>query len=155
MRRSNREVKDETELIEMIKGCKVCRVAMVDGDKPYIVPMNFGYQISGSAITIFLHCAKEGRKIELMKKNNQVCIELDQMKELITGETGCDYSCYFESFIGEGRAIFIETNEAKLSAFNSIMKHQTGRDDFSFDQRVVNQTTVIAVELSSFSGKRH
>lgn len=155
MRRSNREVKDEAELIEIINGCKVCRVGMVDGDKPYVIPMNFGYQLTNSIITIFLHCAKEGRKIELLKMNNQVCIELDQMKEMITGEKGCDYSCYFESFVGSGRAVFLEDTESKINALNIIMKHQTGRDNFSYDQRVVDQTTLMAVELNSYSGKKH
>jgi nitroimidazol reductase NimA-like FMN-containing flavoprotein (pyridoxamine 5'-phosphate oxidase superfamily) len=155
MRRSNREVKDEAELIKIINGCKVCRVGMVDGDKPYVIPMNFGYQLQDSMITIYLHCAKDGRKTTLLEKNNQVCIELDQMKELITGEKGCDYSCYFESFIGEGPAVFIEDPASKINGLKIIMKHQTGRDDFSFDQHVVDQTTLIVVELTSYSAKRH
>jgi hypothetical protein len=155
MRRSNREVKEESEIIEILNGCQVCRVGMVDGDQPYVIPMSFGYRISASKITIFLHCAKEGRKIELLKKNNQVCIELDQMKELIIGERGCDYSCHYESFIGTGRAVFLDDEEAKISALNCIMKQQTGRDDCSFDSCVVDQTALIAVELSSYAAKRH
>ena len=27
----------------VIKGSKVCRLAMVDQDKPYVIPMSFGY----------------------------------------------------------------------------------------------------------------
>lgn len=155
MRRSQREVKDENELREILDGCKVCRLGMVDGDKPYVVPMNFGYQMTGSELTFFLHCAKEGRKLSLLKKNNQVCLELDQMKELITGEKGCDYSCYYESFIGEGQAVLIEDAESKIAALNTIMKHQTGQDGFAYDQRVVDQTTLITVSLTSYAGKRH
>lgn len=155
MRRSNREVTELTELIEIINGCKVCRLAMVDIGQPYVVPLNFGYRLNDSVITIFLHCAKEGRKMDILKQNNQVCIEMDQMKELLRGEKGCDYSCYFESFIGAGQAVFLDDAAAKAQALQAIMKQQTGRDDFSFDQHVLDQTVVIAVELSSYSGKRH
>jgi nitroimidazol reductase NimA-like FMN-containing flavoprotein (pyridoxamine 5'-phosphate oxidase superfamily) len=154
MRRANREVTELAELIEIINGCKVCRLAMVDNGEPYVVPLNFGYRQNDSVITIFLHCAKEGRKMDILKQNNQVCIEMDQMKELLSGEKGCDYSCYFESFIGIGQAVFIDDAAAKGQALQAIMKQQTGRNDFSFDQHVLDQTTVIAVELSSYSGKR-
>ncbi|WP_373485136.1 pyridoxamine 5'-phosphate oxidase family protein [Acetobacterium malicum] len=155
MRRANREVTELAELIEIINGCKVCRLAMVDNGQPYVVPLNFGYHRDDSVITIFLHCAREGRKMDILKQNNQVCIEMDQMKELLSGEKGCDYSCYFESFIGTGQAVFLDDAAAKGQALQAIMKQQTGRDDFSFDQHILDQTAVIAVELSSYSGKRH
>lgn len=93
--------------------------------------------------------------MDILKQNNQVCIEMDQMKELLSGEKGCDYSCYFESFIGTGQAVFLDDAAAKGQALQAIMKQQTGRDDFSFDQHILDQTAVIAVELSSYSGKRH
>ncbi len=155
MRRSNREVTELTELIEIINGCKVCRLAMVDNGQPYVVPLNFGYRLNDSVITIFLHCANEGRKMDILKQNNQVCIEMDQMKELLRGEKGCDYSCYFESFIGTGQVVFLDDAAAKAQALQAIMKQQTGRDDFSFEQHLLDQTVVIAVELIRYSGKRH
>lgn len=155
MRRANREVKSKFELIKIIEGCKVCRVGMVDNGKPYVIPLNFGYKIVDSVITIYLHSAKEGRKIGALTKNSTVCIEMDRMNELITGENGCNYSCYFESFIGEGQAVFLENTESKINALNAIMKHQTGRDDFSYDLRVLDKTLIIAIELSHYTGKRH
>lgn len=40
MRRSDREIKNFDEIIEVIKKCDVCRLAVNDGECPYIVPMN-------------------------------------------------------------------------------------------------------------------
>jgi len=155
MRRSEREVKNETEILEIVNGCKVLRLGMVDAGRPYVVPLNFGYTIAGAVITIYLHCAKNGRKLEVLAKNNKVCIEMDRMTQLITGESGCDYSCNFESLIGEGQAVILTDEAEKIKALNHIMKHQTGRDDFSFEQRIVAMTTVIAVALQQYSVKRH
>ncbi|MBU4540518.1 pyridoxamine 5'-phosphate oxidase family protein [uncultured Acetobacterium sp.] len=155
MRRSEREVKNETEILEIVNGCKVLRLGMVDAGRPYVVPLNFGYTIAGAVITIYLHCAKKGRKLEVLAKNNKVCIEMDRMTQLITGESGCDYSCNFESLIGEGQAVILTDEAEKIKALNHIMKHQTGRDDFSFEQRIVAMTTVIAVALQQYSVKRH
>lgn len=155
MRRAEREVTNQTEIIEIINQCKVLRLAMVDAGKPYVVPLSFGYEMEDAAITVYVHCAQNGRKLDVLKKNNQVCIEMDQMTKLITGATGCDYSCSYESLIGEGQAVIITDAAEKLKALSCIMKHQTGQDDFSFDGRVVTMTTLIAVKLQHYSAKRH
>ena len=44
-------------------------LAFVDGDEPYVISMNFGYKDKA----LYLHSATEGRKIEIIKKNNKVC----------------------------------------------------------------------------------
>jgi len=141
--------------MEIINDCKVCRIAMVDNGMPYVIPMNFGYTLADSTITIYLHCANNGQKVEALEKNNRVCIEMDQMKQLITGEHGCDYSCYYESFIGMGNAIFIDDASEKAKAFDVIMKHQTGQENFTYDKQVMEKTVIIKIPLSDYSGKKH
>lgn len=155
MEKSNREVRNQEELLEIINDCKVCRLGMVDNGMPYVIPMNFGYTLVESTITIYLHCANKGQKVEALEKNNRVCIEMDQMKELITGENGCDYSCYYESFIGMGNAIFIDDASEKAKAFDAIMKHQTGQDHFTYNDVVMAKTVIIKIPLSYYSGKKH
>lgn len=155
MRRSEREVTSEAEILAIISGCKVLRLGLVDDGKPYVVPLSFGYTMAGSELTIYLHCVQKGRKLAVLKKNPQVCIEMDRMTQLITGASGCDYSCNFESLIGDGQALILTDGAEKMTALNQIMKHQTGQDDFSFEPRIVAMTTVIAVTLQQYTVKRH
>ena len=68
MRRSDREIKDFDEIIKVINKCDVCRLAINDGDYPYIVPMNFGLNIEDGKVVLYFHCASEGKKLELLKK---------------------------------------------------------------------------------------
>mgnify|MGYP000681818771 CR=1 FL=1 len=65
------EIKDFDEIIEVINKCDVCRLAINDGDYPYIVPMNFGLNIEDGKVVLYFHCASEGKKLELLKKNKQ------------------------------------------------------------------------------------
>ena len=47
MAKRDNAIKDIIELDELesiIKKCKVCRVGMVEGDIPYVLAMNFGYE---------------------------------------------------------------------------------------------------------------
>ena len=50
---------------------------MTDGGVPYIVPLNYGYEYADGELTFYFHSAKEGRKLEILKKNPTVCLELD------------------------------------------------------------------------------
>jgi nitroimidazol reductase NimA-like FMN-containing flavoprotein (pyridoxamine 5'-phosphate oxidase superfamily) len=64
MRRHEREITDKKEIEAIIRKALVCRLAMVDGDKPYVVPLCFGY----ADHTLFFHSAGEGKKLEIIKK---------------------------------------------------------------------------------------
>jgi uncharacterized protein len=59
------------EIDQIINGSIVCHVAMVDSEGlPYVLPLNFGYKDG----RLFIHCAPEGKKIEIWKNNPNVCV---------------------------------------------------------------------------------
>ena len=76
MRRSEREESDINVIEEIINKAEVCRIAFAVDNMPYVVPMNFGYT-SNPVQRLFFHCANEGRKLEMIRKNNYVCFEID------------------------------------------------------------------------------
>ncbi len=90
MRKKEREVTDIDEIESIISRSDVCRIAFADKDVPYIVTMNFGYT-HGKPGSLYFHCANEGRKLEMIRKNNYVCFELDTDHEIKTGKHACDY----------------------------------------------------------------
>jgi nitroimidazol reductase NimA-like FMN-containing flavoprotein (pyridoxamine 5'-phosphate oxidase superfamily) len=154
MRRKDREVTGIQELIGIIDQCKICRIAMVDGAGPYIVPMNFGYAYDGNQLVLYFHCAKEGRKIDAMKQNPMVCFEMDCEHRLIEGDNACSFAYSFKSVIGSGRAELVDDSEEKKTALSLLMKHQTGRE-FSFDDKMAASVTVFKIIAQEFAGKYH
>lgn len=44
MRRSDKEIKDKHMIELILKEAYACRIALYDDNKPYIVPMNFGFE---------------------------------------------------------------------------------------------------------------
>ena len=68
MRRKDKEITDIESIEKIIHKAKVCRLALSLDDTPYVVPVCFGY----SAETIYFHSAKEGKKIDIIKKNKQL-----------------------------------------------------------------------------------
>ena len=61
---------------DILEKSDVCRISFAVNNLPYIVTMNFGYRFAGH-LELYFHCAKKGRKLDLMRKNSLVCFEMD------------------------------------------------------------------------------
>ena len=92
MRRKDKEITDESEIESIIRNSLVCRLGLADNSTPYIVPLCFGYKDN----RLYFHSAKEGRKIEILKRNNEVCFEFDDNLEVKAGKAACDWGMNFQ-----------------------------------------------------------
>jgi nitroimidazol reductase NimA-like FMN-containing flavoprotein (pyridoxamine 5'-phosphate oxidase superfamily) len=153
MRKKEREVTDIAELESIISRSDVCRVAFADKDVPYIVTMNFGY-MHGEHGSLYFHCANEGRKLEMIRKNNYVCFELDTDHEIKTGKLACDYGMKYSSIVGFGFVAKVNDNEEKIKGLNYIMEHYAGPGEFSYRTEMLSVTTVLRLDVTEMTGKR-
>jgi hypothetical protein len=153
MRRNEREITGIDEIEAIISRCDVCRIALADENIPYIVTMNFGYS-GGADKKLFFHSAGEGRKIDLIRKNNYVCFEMDTDHDLKSGRKACDFSMKYSSVVGWGYIFIINDNEEKREGLNSIMRHYTHNTEFRYKQDVFNRTTLLKLVIKTMSGKK-
>ena len=128
MRRSDREITDLGEILSIINDCKVIHLAMVDDGEPYLLPLNFGYACEGGAFSFFCHSAREGRKLDILRKNPTVAFEMDCRGALDEHDVACQCGYYFASVTGVGHVEFLD-GEEKLAALTSLMRHMAGRED--------------------------
>jgi len=154
MRRLDREVADIGGIDEILRLCKTCHLAMIDNVAPYVVPLSYGYKImDGNVLELYFHSAYEGRKLDVLRRNNTVCFEMSSEGEAIITENPCNAGSYFSSIIGYGEAIFIEEAEEKCSALSILFKHQTGRD-VAFTAEQSQTVCVFKIVSKDFTGKR-
>ncbi len=156
MRRKDRQLTEISDILNVAKQCKICRLAMMDEQGLYLVPMNFGYTYEQGMLQLYFHSAAEGRKIDALKKTPRVCFEMDCDAAVYAKDehNPCTYSCRFLSIIGNGMVEFILDHEKKAQALNTIMQHQTGRS-FSFSEEMTKCVAVFKVTSSDFCAKRH
>ena len=155
MRRKDKEIIDINDKISIIQKCKVCRLGLSENNKPYIIPLNYGYSFENDKLTLFFHSADEGRKIEIIKSNNQVCFEIDCDTKLIEAENPCKYGYAFRSIIGFGKIIFLENINEKIYGLNMIMKQQTENDtNYNFPQDTIANVLVYKMVVEEFTGKQ-
>ena len=155
MRRKDKEVTDIDDKIIFIGKCKVCRIGLSENNMPYIVPVNFGYDYEDNTLTLYFHSAKEGRKTDIIKNNNNACFEVDCDHRLIKGETACDCSYAYKSVIGFGKIIFLEDTNEKTDALNKILMHQTDKENIhTFPPDKLKNMTIYKLVVDEFTGKR-
>ncbi len=149
MRRSEREITDRTEIEEIIRKASICRLALSDNGTPYIVPVCFGYEND----TLYFHSATEGRKLDILKRNNRVCFEMDIETKLVMAQKACTCGMKYRSVIGFGTASVVEDQAGKQKGLDAIMRQYSGPEG-DYSQEALNRTTVIKVKIESLTGKQ-
>ena len=149
MRRAEREIKDRKTIDEILRQATVCRLGLCEGGKPYVVPVNFGYD----GDCLYFHSAPEGRKMEIMKSNPNVCFEVDVDHEIVPTDTACDWTARFRSVIGFGKAWPVEDPEEKRRALDVILGHYSdGPYEYVTDS--LDKVAVIRVQIENITGKQ-
>lgn len=152
MTRREREVTDINEIIKILDKAKVLHLGLVDGDEAYVVPMNYGYTMVDGKLTIYLHGARRGKKLDLMRANPKVFFEIDCDITPFEGEIACKYGITYSSVMGRGRAEIVEDIEEKKKGLSVLMKTQTGKD-FTFEDKMAEVVSVIRIDVLQYTAK--
>lgn len=152
MTRRERQVTDIGEILKILDNSKVLHLGLVDGDEPYVVPMNYGYTYENDKLTIWLHCARQGRKLDVMRVNPKVFFEMEYGITPFEGEVACKYGITYSSIMGRGVATIIEDVETKKIALSSLMKVQTGKI-FEFEDKMAEVVGVVRIDVIEFTAK--
>jgi len=150
MRRKEKEITLRTEIDAVIDKAQVCRLAMADGSRAYIVPMSFGYD--GRAL--YFHSAKKGKKLDILSRNSAVCFEVDTDVSATPAATACKWGMTYQSVIGHGEVEFITDPDAVRGAMDVIMAHYAGKAPFEYSDAEVNRVCVFKVNIHGMTGKR-
>nr|WP_319373982.1 pyridoxamine 5'-phosphate oxidase family protein [uncultured Methanobacterium sp.] len=156
MRRSDKEIKDPQILSEILNQSEVCRIALCDGEKPYLVPMNFAY----SENRLYLHSATSGRKINILKENNNICFQMDIKTQMVKSENPCNWGMKYLSVIGSGKAHLIDDISGKKEALDIIMAKyslksiESDEKLYEYSENSLNNVLVIEVEVEEITGKK-
>ena len=146
------QITDEQQIRAILDGAKVVHVGMCVDNEPYVVPMNYGYLMEDGRLTIYLHSAQQGKKLDMIRQNPKVFFELDCDWVPFEGEKPCQYGLSYSSVMGRGTATIVEDVEEKKRAMSLLMKTQTEKD-FTFEDRLVSIVAVIRIDVDGYTAK--
>jgi nitroimidazol reductase NimA-like FMN-containing flavoprotein (pyridoxamine 5'-phosphate oxidase superfamily) len=153
MTKRERQIFDTEQIKAILDTASVLHLGLSVNDMPYVVPMNYGYRMDDNKLTVYLHSALCGKKLDMIRANPNVFFELDCDRLPFEGEKPCQYGLSYSSVMGWGRATIVEDVEEKKQAMTLLMKTQTGKD-FSFEDRLVSIVAVIRIDVSEYTAKK-
>ena len=153
MRRKDREVTNIEDILRIVDRAKFLHLGIFDAVYPYIIPLHYGYEYVDGSLVFFLHSAKQGHKLDLIRANPNVCVELECDVELVSGgEVPCKYGAAFASVIGRGCAEIVSDELEKVRGLSLLMTNQTGQE-FEISNQMASTVEVIKVAVPEFTAK--
>jgi len=159
MRNKANEVTDKDEILQILDNCERCRLGFSDGGVPYVIPINYGFTFgSDGELTLFFHCAREGRKIDIIKKNPVVCFEIDCDYRMNPHSNPGKFAIKYESLIGSGTIEIVEDfQEKRMILGNMIRKFRKYNPLYHptpwTDDRI-NEVAIMKLVLDEYKAKR-
>lgn len=155
MRRKDREITDHAEIVAILRAGTVCRLAFRGGEYPYIIPLNYGFTDGEGATALYFHCAREGEKLEQMRRDPHVAFEITGANEVFhTGGAACSYSMAYESVIGQG-ILSAVSGEEKRTGLDAIMRQVASDTAFTYPDAMIDGVEVLRLDVRSMTGKRN
>lgn len=152
MRRKDREIKDFDKILQIMRQCDSCVLALSDDGFPYMVPLNFGMDIEDGQLYLYFHCAMQGKKLDLIRKDNRATFEMDCDHNFILYDERMSFTMGYSSVVGHGIIEFVE-EEKKYEALKILMRLYHA-EDFQFNKDMIKVTTVLKMKVLDITGKR-
>lgn len=144
-------ITDIAEVEAIIARCKVCYIGLADTDgTPYVLPMNFGYRNN----VIYLHSAQEGSSIDILNRNNKICVtfSIDHALVFQHPQVACSYRMKSKSVVAWGIVQYEEEFDRKVEALDIIMK-QYSDEKFSYSNPAVTNVKIWKVNIEKITCK--
>ena len=108
MTRRERQVTDPERILQILDTAKVLHLGLAVDNEPYVVPMNYGYAMVDGKLTLYLHSAHRGKKLDMMRANPNVFFEMESGLVPFEGDVACRYGLAYSCLMGRGQAQKVE-----------------------------------------------
>ena len=150
LRRDDRQITDKAAIEAILHRAGVGRLGLAVDNLPYVVPLNYVYH-NGA---IYFHCADEGRKIDMLKVNPQVCFEVDEDYGIVRSNKPSPHSTHYASVIVFGQAQIIDDVQRKFDALQALLdKYAPERRYRQMRLNEAKTVTVVEIIIDGMTGK--
>jgi nitroimidazol reductase NimA-like FMN-containing flavoprotein (pyridoxamine 5'-phosphate oxidase superfamily) len=152
IRRKDKEISDKEEMLEILENAEYITIAMCSDDIPYLVTLSHGYDKEKHCI--YFHCAKEGKKIDILTNNNVIWGQALLDKGYVQG--GCSHLYATTQF--KGRVTFIEDDLEKRHALIVMIRSLDSNPQEVIEKQLtenaVSRVIMGRIDIDYMSGKK-
>jgi hypothetical protein len=154
MRAAKKEIHDKGVVQRLLADGPVGRLGTVGAEgRPMVKPLNYVYHDG----RIYFHSAREGEKIDHIKRDDRVCFEVDLPIAYVKGtmEDPCKADYRYQSVICTGRARVVDEHSEKTAALRALMeKYQPEGGYGPFLEEKLVLTAVVRIDIETMTGKQ-
>lgn len=144
------EITDQTVIEKLLSEAQYLQLGLCKNDRPYIVPMSFGYKEG----VIYLHSAKTGTKMDILRSNSNVCFEIDSVHKTLHGDHPCSYNVQYQSIVGFGTATIPEHEQDIREGLQCLIDHYH-TEEYCIDALDISRVAVIRIDIEELHGKQN
>lgn len=157
VRRQDREVTEETWIIEKLHKVPFGALATIYNGQPFINTNIFVYDEEKNVI--YLHTAHQGRTRANVELDQKVCFSISEMGRFLPAKTAKNMSVEYSGVVIFGTVKIIDEELEARYGLNLLLKkyfsHLTvGKDYQDITTQELEQTTVYRIDIESWSGKK-
>lgn len=147
MRRKDRQT-DRESALAVVDGSAFATLALSDGNAPYAVALS----IARIGENLYFHCAKSGKKIDLLRQNPRVCVSF--VGEVIPSER--EFATNYCSAVVYGTAEEVTDVSEKIAVLRAIARRYTPQAEGVDDEiaRDLQHVSVWKIPMEEITGKR-
>lgn len=144
------KITDQKIIETLLSDAPYLRLGLCKNDKPYIVPISFGYKNR----VIYLHSSKTGTKMDILRSNTNVCFEVDYVHKTLHGDHPCSYNVKYQSIVGFGTAAILEDEQDRKEGLKTIIDHYH-TEGYFIDDLDMSRVAVIRIDIEELHGKQN
>lgn len=148
MRKKSREM-DAAWALEVMDKAPYITVSMTDGEgMPYAVPLSLART---DEQTFYFHCALEGKKLDILQTNPNVCLTAVTKCKPTVGPKDGSFTLEFKSAIAFGRAELVTDDTERREALRAICLRFLPHHMEAFDaavERSMSRTAIVRITLT-------
>ena len=154
MRRKDREVTEQREIVSILERCRTIRIGMNGSEYPYVVPVSFGMDVSGESPILYFHCARQGQKAEQLGEERAVFVEADTFFKVQRTAAG-GITARYESVMAKGICRRGREPDEIMRGLRLLLAHY-GESDYPLEScRGTQHIDVYRIELTEMTGKQN
>ncbi|MBP2198837.1 pyridoxamine 5'-phosphate oxidase family protein [Pantoea cypripedii] len=150
MRRDEREITEPAQIDAILQEGRVMYIALACEDMPFLLPVFYVWD--GTAL--WFHSARSGSKIDMMKRNANICFAVSSYGGIIEDPLACNFEARHRTVIGLGKTHFVDDDSEKVTMLHRLMARFSDKT-FTFPAANLTATQVIRIDITSLKGKQH
>ena len=157
LRRSDREVTDETWIKDFLQHAPVGVLSTEYDGQPFLNSNTFVYDESRNVL--YLHTAHVGRTSANVQNNRRICFSVFEMGRLLPAETASNFSVEYAGVVIFGTATIVNDTQEAIDALHLLVHKyaphlQRGKDYSPVIPADLARTGVYRIDIEEWSGKK-